>query len=85
MPLKPPDWAWGASPHPVAPASKIASERILGLKRALADPDKVWGIGSKVFAVGERGLIIQYDGRAWAQVPAGAAARIRFLVRLRDL
>lgn len=35
---------------------------------------KVWGIGSKLFAVGERGLIIEHDGAAWKQVPAGAAA-----------
>ncbi len=35
---------------------------------------KVWGIGSKVFAVGERGLIIEYDGSTWAQVPTGADA-----------
>ncbi len=35
---------------------------------------KVWGIGSKLFAVGERGLIIEFDGREWAQVPGGAAA-----------
>ncbi len=35
---------------------------------------KVWGIGSKVFAVGTRGLIIEYDGTQWAQVPTGAAA-----------
>ncbi len=35
---------------------------------------KVWGIGSKVFAVGERGLIIEYDGSSWAQVPTGANA-----------
>ena len=35
---------------------------------------KVWGIGSKVFAVGERGLIIEYTGGAWAQRPTGADA-----------
>lgn len=35
---------------------------------------KVWGIGSKVFAVGEKGLILEFDGTAWSQVPAGAAA-----------
>ncbi|MFQ5413278.1 MAG: hypothetical protein ACE5E6_02350 [Phycisphaerae bacterium] len=35
---------------------------------------KVWGIGSRTFAVGENGLIIEFDGTAWAQVPAGAAA-----------
>ncbi|RMF74220.1 MAG: hypothetical protein D6744_14745, partial [Planctomycetota bacterium] len=33
---------------------------------------KVWGIGSKLFAVGERGLILSYDGANWSQVPAGA-------------
>ncbi|MCH7995249.1 MAG: hypothetical protein IIB57_12510, partial [Planctomycetes bacterium] len=35
---------------------------------------KVWGIGSKVFAVGERGLIIQYENGDWFQVPAGPDA-----------
>ncbi|MFQ5489608.1 MAG: hypothetical protein ACE5GE_02700 [Phycisphaerae bacterium] len=35
---------------------------------------KVWGIGSKVFAVGERGLILQYEDGQWFQVPAGANA-----------
>lgn len=35
---------------------------------------KVWGIGSKVFAVGENGLILQLLNGEWAQVPAGAAA-----------
>lgn len=35
---------------------------------------KVWGIGSKVFAVGEQGLILQFDSGLWRQVPAGAAA-----------
>jgi len=35
---------------------------------------KVWGIGSKVFAVGSNGLIIEYDGQDWLQVPTGAAA-----------
>lgn len=35
---------------------------------------KVWGIGSKVFAVGEQGLILQLEDGLWRQVPAGAAA-----------
>jgi hypothetical protein len=35
---------------------------------------KVWGIGSKVSAVGENGLIIELRDGAWTQVPAGAAA-----------
>ena len=35
---------------------------------------KVWGIGSKLLAVGEHGLIISYDGSAWSQMPAGADA-----------
>lgn len=42
--------------------------------RAATSLFKVWGIGSKVFAVGENGLIIQYSGGNWAQVPAGANA-----------
>lgn len=40
---------------------------------------KVWGIGSKVFAVGENGLIIQYNGTQWGQVPAGADANEDFI------
>ena len=35
---------------------------------------KVWGIGSKVFAVGENGLILEFESGAWFQVPAGADA-----------
>lgn len=35
---------------------------------------KVWGIGDKVFAVGEKGLILEFDGTEWSQAPAGAAA-----------
>lgn len=35
---------------------------------------KVWGIGSKVIAVGSNGLIIEYDGTSWSQMPSGAAA-----------
>jgi hypothetical protein len=35
---------------------------------------KIWGIGDKVFAVGENGLIIQWTDGAWVQVPAGSAA-----------
>jgi hypothetical protein len=37
---------------------------------------KVWGIGSKVFAVGEKGLIVQYDATndRWFQVFGGATA-----------
>lgn len=35
---------------------------------------KVWGIGDKVFAVGENGLIIEFADGQWSQVAAGAAA-----------
>lgn len=35
---------------------------------------KVWGTGDTLFAVGERGLILQYDGATWTNSPAGAAA-----------
>jgi len=42
--------------------------------RLARDLFKVWGIGAKLFAVGEKGLIIEYDGTAWKQVPAGANA-----------
>ena len=45
---------------------------------------KVWGIGSKIFAVGENGLIIQYQAggpapASWLQVPAGANADDDFI------
>lgn len=46
---------------------------------------KVWGIGSKIFAVGENGLIIQYEAGApapsssWFQVPTGADADDDFI------
>lgn len=42
--------------------------------RAATSIFKVWGIGSKIYAVGEKGLIIQYDGSQWKQVPAGPNA-----------
>ncbi len=35
---------------------------------------KVWGAGGKVFAVGDNGLIIEYQNGRWSQVPAGANA-----------
>ena len=35
---------------------------------------KIWGTQTKLFAVGENGLIIEYDGSGWAQVSAGADA-----------
>jgi len=35
---------------------------------------KVWGIGEHTWAVGERGLILSYDGTDWAHVAAGADA-----------
>lgn len=35
---------------------------------------KVWGIGSKTFAVGQNGLILELSGEAWVSVPAGVEA-----------
>ena len=35
---------------------------------------KVWGIGTKTFAVGQRGLIVEWNGSAWSNVAAGAEA-----------
>lgn len=35
---------------------------------------KIWGTNDTIFAVGEKGLIIQYDGNMWKQVPTGANA-----------
>lgn len=42
--------------------------------RAATSLFKVWGIGEKVFAVGERGLVLEFADDAWVQVPAGAEA-----------
>ena len=35
---------------------------------------KVWGTGDTVFALGQRGLVLQWDGQDWAAVSAGAEA-----------
>ncbi len=35
---------------------------------------KVWGIGSKVFAVGDNGVIIEHHGQGWLQASAGPNA-----------
>ena len=40
---------------------------------------KVWGIGSKIFAVGQNGVIIQYEGAQWFQVLAGSQANEDFV------
>lgn len=40
---------------------------------------KIWGIGTKLFAVGQSGLLIEYDGQTWRRVPAGAQADADFI------
>lgn len=40
---------------------------------------KVWGIGDKLFAVGQSGLLIEYDGQDWKRVPAGERADADFI------
>jgi hypothetical protein len=40
---------------------------------------KVWGIGDLVFAVGQRGLIVQWDGARWVETPAGSEANDDFV------
>jgi hypothetical protein len=40
---------------------------------------KVWGIGSELFAVGQKGLILRYDGTNWLSSPAGAEANQDFV------
>jgi hypothetical protein len=35
---------------------------------------KVWGIGTRLFAVGQRGLLLEYVNGAWVYRPAGANA-----------
>ncbi|MHC5109207.1 MAG: InlB B-repeat-containing protein [Planctomycetota bacterium] len=32
---------------------------------------KVWGSGSRIFAVGQSGVIVEFDGAQWQQVPSG--------------
>jgi hypothetical protein len=40
---------------------------------------KVWGIGSELFAVGQKGLILRFDGTNWVNSPAGAEANQDFV------
>lgn len=40
---------------------------------------KVWGVGGRTFAVGQDGLIIEFDGTQWVQMPAGADANDDFV------
>lgn len=40
---------------------------------------KIFGVGSKLFAVGQRGLIVEYDGASWVRRPAGAEADDDFI------
>ncbi len=40
---------------------------------------KVWGIGSELFAVGQRGLILRFDGSAWKATGAGPLASQDFV------
>lgn len=40
---------------------------------------KVWGIDDTLFAVGQRGLILEYDGTDWTAVSAGAEANDDFV------
>jgi hypothetical protein len=40
---------------------------------------KVWGIDGRLWAVGERGLILEYVSGAWTRQPAGALADDKFV------
>lgn len=40
---------------------------------------KVWGIGGRTFAVGQYGLIVEWDGSQWVQLPSGAEATDDFV------
>lgn len=40
---------------------------------------KVWGIGGQLFTVGQKGLILRFDGTAWKATPAGALATQDFV------
>jgi len=44
------------------------------LPRAPASLFKVWGIGDTLFALGQGGQIVSWDGAAWRDSPAGAGA-----------
>ena len=40
---------------------------------------KVWGMDGRTFAVGEGGLIVEWDGTQWVQMSAGASANEDFV------
>jgi hypothetical protein len=40
---------------------------------------KIFGVGSRLFAVGQRGLIVEYDGATWSKVSAGPEADEDFI------
>jgi len=44
------------------------------MPRTPASLFKVWGIGDTLFALGQSGQILQYDGSDWRDSPAGAGA-----------
>jgi hypothetical protein len=48
--------------------------RLVGNPKAATAMFKVWGTGGAVFAVGEAGLVEQWDGAAWSAISAGPDA-----------
>lgn len=60
----------GFTPHTLAPEQND--------RKAVA-LFKVWGIGGRTFAVGQDGLIIEYDGADWVQMAAGPEANDDFV------
>ncbi|MBX2799627.1 MAG: hypothetical protein KTR31_18260 [Myxococcales bacterium] len=47
--------------------------------RAAQSLFKIWGIDGRVFAVGQRGLVIEYDTDTWRQMPSGAEGNQDFV------
>jgi hypothetical protein len=58
------------TPHALDPAENPQSVHALF---------KIFGVGSKLFAVGQRGLIVEYDGATWTRVSVGAEADDDFI------
>lgn len=60
----------GFTPVPLDPAEN---------NRGATTLFKVWGIGDTLFAVGQHGLVVRWNGAAWTQVEAGAEANDDFV------
>lgn len=78
---------WVVGGNESAPAPTILHWDGAGFTQFPAPPNdryasilfKVWGIGAKTFAVGQGGLIVEFNGTDWVQVPSGEAADDDFI------